>query len=93
MTLKVHVKVLYIHYNPIQDLPNMHLIAEFGGPCNYPSKVFEWSSPFLADFDRFYPPMTLKSKFSIQNPITNLTKIQLIAKVGGPSTNPSKVIE
>ena len=36
-------------YNPIPDLPTMHLLAKFGDPNFNPSKVIARTSPFFAD--------------------------------------------
>ena len=52
-------------YNPIRDLPMMHLLAKFGDPSLNPSKVIARTSPFFANFDIFDPkwPWRSRSKF------------------------------
>ena len=81
-------------YNPILDLPMMHLMAKFGDPSFNPSKVIVQTIPFLADFDRFDPkwPWRSGSNPTIYNPIWDLLMINLMATYGDPSFNPLKVI-
>ena len=81
-------------YNPIHDLPMIHLMAKFGDPTFNPSKVIVQTSPFLANFYTFDPkwPWRSRSNPIIYNPIQDLHMMHLMAKFGDPSFNPSRVI-
>ena len=66
--------------NPIQGPSKMHLTAKFSSPSYNPFKVIASTSPFSANFDRFWPkwPWRSRSNLTIYNPIRELSKMHLL---------------
>ena len=79
---------------PSENYPRFIQRSKFGDPSYNPSKVIKCTSPFLANFDRFWPkwPWRSRSNVTLCNPIQELSKMHITAKFGSPSYKPSKVI-